>query len=241
MANDALEKVRKSLRESLTPKQRRGLMHDRFVLLKRERDLTDKERFNLDGWCQNYPELGLAYRLKEDFYALYDATDPTDAGIRFETWKQSITPEVRDAFGDLVRAWTNWEPWITNYFHHPVTNAYTECLNSLIRVLSRLGRGYSFEALRAKILFTESSHKHTLTRPKFERNAAEKPLKQSNKTIKRFTLDNDILGYGTGVGEPAPEPYRERSDSVLHREPPGAKNYGADISTLIALIEAGKL
>lgn len=28
MANDALERVRKSLRESLTPKQRRGLMHD---------------------------------------------------------------------------------------------------------------------------------------------------------------------------------------------------------------------
>ncbi|MFZ8286734.1 transposase, partial [Staphylococcus aureus] len=43
MANDALEKVRKGLREQLTPKQRRGLMHDRFVLLKRERDLNDQE------------------------------------------------------------------------------------------------------------------------------------------------------------------------------------------------------
>ncbi len=43
MANDALEKIRKSLREQLTTKQRRGLMHDRFVLLKRERDLTPQE------------------------------------------------------------------------------------------------------------------------------------------------------------------------------------------------------
>ncbi|MDP0919330.1 transposase, partial [Klebsiella pneumoniae] len=69
MANDALEKVRKGLREQLTPKQRRGLMHDRFVLLKRERDLNDQELLLLDGWTKNYPELGAAYRLKEDFCA----------------------------------------------------------------------------------------------------------------------------------------------------------------------------
>ena len=59
MANAALEKVRKSLREQLTPKQRRGLMHDRFALLKRERDLNDQERPLIDGWTKNNPELGL--------------------------------------------------------------------------------------------------------------------------------------------------------------------------------------
>ena len=72
MANDAVEKVRKSLREQLTPKQRPGLMHDRFVLLKRERDVNDKEALLLDGWTKNYPELGAAYRLKEGFYAVYE-------------------------------------------------------------------------------------------------------------------------------------------------------------------------
>ncbi|TNY02509.1 transposase, partial [Escherichia coli] len=66
------EKVRKGLREQLTPKQRRGLMHDRFVLLKRERDLNDQELLLLDGWTKNYPELGAAYRLKEDFCAIYE-------------------------------------------------------------------------------------------------------------------------------------------------------------------------
>ena len=35
--------------------------------------------------------------------------------------------------------------------------------------MNRPGRGYSFEALRAKILFTEGAHKHKLSRPKFER------------------------------------------------------------------------
>lgn len=70
MATDAVGKVRKSLREQLTPKQRRGLTHDRFVLLKRERDLNEKEVLLLDGWTKSRPELGAAYRLKERFYGI---------------------------------------------------------------------------------------------------------------------------------------------------------------------------
>lgn len=93
MANDALERVRKSLREQLTPKQRRGLMNDRFVFLKRERDLTDIEAFMLDGWCQNYPELGLVYRQKESFYSIYDAKSPSEAKALFNAWLHNLTPE----------------------------------------------------------------------------------------------------------------------------------------------------
>jgi hypothetical protein len=48
-----------------------------------------------------------------------------------------------------------------------VRKSLRESLNSLIRVMNRLGRGYSFEALRAKILFAEGAHKHKLSRPKF--------------------------------------------------------------------------
>ncbi len=111
MANDALEKVRKSFREQLTPKQRRGLIHDRFVLLKRERDLNDQERLLMDGWTKNSPELGLAYRLKEEFYRVYEGLGgPEDALRRYEAWNRSVTPEVRDAFHDLICAWSNWQP-----------------------------------------------------------------------------------------------------------------------------------
>ena len=149
MANDAMEKVRKGLRERLTTKQRRGLMHDRYVLLRRERDLTDKDSLLLSGWLKNYDELGIAYRLKEDFFGIYDAQSPDEAQGRYLEWKSRITPEVAPAFTDLVRAWDNWTPWILGYFDHPVTNAYTESLNSLIRVMDRLGRGYS-QGLRTR-------------------------------------------------------------------------------------------
>lgn len=90
----------------------------------------------------------------------------------------------------LIRAWTNWQPWIIKYFEHPVTNAYTESLNSLIRVMNRLGRGYSFEALRAKILFTEGAHKHKLSRPKFERKREPVPVRGHE------LFADDSVGYG---------------------------------------------
>ena len=242
MANDAMERVRKSLRESLTPKQRRGLMHDRFVLLKRERDLNDKERLNLDGWTKNYPELGEAYRLKEQFFGIYDAASPDEAQAKFIQWQKSIPSEIADAFADIERAWGNWTMPILNYFNHPVTNAYTESLNSLIRVMNRLGRGYSFEALRAKILFAEGAHKHKLSRPKFERKERRQV---EPEPVMMYGLPGNFKNFEIGeslarmVPKPAPEPKPYIPKSTDSEKP--EKNYGVDISTLIRMIENGEL
>jgi transposase len=224
MANDAMERVRKNQRERLTAKQRRGLMHDRFILLKRDRDLTDHERLLLSGWIQNYPELGQAYRLKEAFYGIYDAQSTDEAQASYIQWERSLTPEIAPFFSDITRAWGNWTWPILAYFDHPVTNAYTESLNNLIRVMNRLGRGYSFEALRAKILFAEGAHKHENSRPKFERQPAE-----IKTQLPSFDKD-----------------YRSRSISKVTFPSPTKpeaqeKNYGADISTPIHMIENEEL
>ncbi len=216
MANEALERVRKSFRESLTPKQRRGLMHDRFILLKRESELNDKEVSIVAGWLNNYPELGLAYRLKEDFFNIYKVNSRSEALLRLTDWEKSITPNVRDAFSDLIKAWRNWQPYILNYFEHPVTNAYTESLNSLIRVMDRLGRGYSFEALRAKILFAEGAFKKQLIKPKFERRNAP---------------DYASIGYAM-VDDFAKYQQQPQQTEI---------NYGVDISTLVSMIENGEI
>lgn len=146
-------------------------------------------------------------------------TSKEDALTRYEAWSKSVPPEIRPHFEDLIRAFTNWQPWILNYFDHKVTPAYTESLNSLIRVMDRIDRGYSFEALRAKILFTEGAHKHKLSRPKFERIRSVEP---------DYGIPADAMGYCAFVAEPHEQ-----------HEPP--KNYGADINTLIELLESGKL
>ena len=121
----------------------------------------------------------------------------------------------------------------TDHDYH-VTNAYTESLNSLIRVMNRLGRGYSFEALRAKILFTEGIHSNKQKRPRFERKREAEPVEMG------YGLPDDAIDYGLPVMEKVrsmrpPEVYDP------HKHEKREKNYGADISTLIRMIEAGEL
>ncbi len=155
MANQALETIRKQLREGLSPKERRGLMHDRFILLKRHNELTEMDKITFDLWTNKYPSLSIAYNLKESFFDLWDSDSRQKAYLKYHDWKAEIPNELQMAFEPLTWAVDNWEEEIFAYFDHRVTNAYTESLNSLIRLVNRLGRGYSFEALRAKILFTK--------------------------------------------------------------------------------------
>ncbi|WP_420883040.1 transposase [Trinickia caryophylli] len=121
------------------------------------------------------------------------------------------------------------------YFDHPVTNAYTESLNNLIRVMNRLGRGYSFEALRAKILFAEGAFKRTNSRPKFEQRVKPREIGDMLK----HGVPDDAMGMGVVdlvvVEKPGKAP-RERIAST--HEP---KNHGVDISTLARLIEEGEI
>lgn len=190
-----------------------------MIVLRREHTLTDQEALTLSGWVRNYPDLGVAHRLKEEFFKIYDHKTRNDALTAFVAWDASVTPDIRWAFQDLIRVWRNWQPYILNYFDHLVTNAYTESLNNLIRSMDRRGRGYSFDALRAKMLFTESAHKHTLRRPKFER---------------RQQRQHDVANYGV------PMMFYGVMNSP-HEPEESMKNYGADINTLAELFESGQL
>lgn len=140
-----------------------------------------------------------------------------------------------------MRAWSNWTPWILEYFNHPITNAYTESLNSLIRVMNRLGRGYSFEALRAKILFAEGVHKRTNSRPKFERKKA--PTQAFNEILD-WNGHEDMKGIGLArthffdMPRVTRKPPPKASPTELPELP---KNYGVDISILTRMLENGEL
>jgi transposase len=160
LANLGVERIRKDLRASLTPTVRRGLMHDRFILLKRRRHLDDREALLLDVWLNSFPELRDAYELKEEFYDIWDtAADSNEARVLYEIWISGLTAKIEPVFRDLKSALTNWNQEIFAYFDHRVTNAYTEALNGLAKMANRLGRGYSFDVIRAKMLFNDAPKK----------------------------------------------------------------------------------
>lgn len=190
MANESLDKVRKALRDELTPKERRGLKKDRYVLLKRKRDLDVKEQIYLQAWCEQFPVLKIAYELKEGFYAIWEQptkTTSAEAKALYDEWVKQVQPEVAEHFLPLITAFDNWHPEIFAYFDSPVTNAYTESLNSLIRVADRVGRGYTFEVLRAKMLYTYGIQK--VEKPAYNRNAFKASERVAEAPSLPFTTD----------------------------------------------------
>lgn len=98
MANQALDSVRKALRDKMTAKERRTLMRERFILLKRKHDLNERELFLLDTWLGNIPDLKEAYELKEEFYWIFDTNDPYEGIERYNQWKsRCLASNSKDA------------------------------------------------------------------------------------------------------------------------------------------------
>jgi len=161
MANQAVEQVRKDMRQSLSDRQRRTLMHDRYLLLKRKRDLTEKDILLLETWKANLPVLAAAYDHKEAFYDVWEASTYDDALKRYFAWQEQTPQEIRFAFTSIALTVETWGDEIFAAFHFAgaVTNAYVESLNGLAKIANRLGRGYSFEAIRAKVLYSHGLQK----------------------------------------------------------------------------------
>ena len=154
MANECLETVRKAIRTELSDAQRKGLMHDRYILLHRFADLDESKRLILDTWTGNFPDLKAAYWLKESFFNIWQNSQRDQAETAYQDWKARIPPHLEASFQPLLTAMNNWHEPIFAYFDHAVSNAYTEALNGLIKTAQRNSRGFSFEVLRAKVLET---------------------------------------------------------------------------------------
>lgn len=153
MATNALEEIRRKMRDTMSPGDRRKLMRSRFLLLKRHRDLSPEARDTVQSWTSGLPTLSAAYATKEAFYAIFDLKDRVQALKAYNHWRDHIPPEVMGAFRPVITSVDNWEREVFAYFDHRATNAVAEALNGVARVINRDGRGYSFQAMRAKMIY----------------------------------------------------------------------------------------
>lgn len=171
MANHALDSVRRTLRDGLNLTERRKLLRSRHLILRRRKDLNERDFTAMQEWTNSVPVLFNAYQAKEDFFDIYECKTKAEAMELYDTWKACLDKRTAAAFFELIRAVDNWRPEIFNYFDFPgATNAYTEAANGMAKVANRMGRGYSFDAIRAKILFGQAPH---IKRPKFGETALE--------------------------------------------------------------------
>ncbi len=165
MLSEAVETVRKEIRAELSDRQRREMMHDRFLLLKRNRDLSERDRIILEAWLGTFPRLKAVYERKEEFYTVYDARTEEEAWNQYMAWfDRVVSSGVFDAFLNFTLAIEHWGEFVWNYFTHRYTGSFVEGANSLARSVDRQGRGYSLAVLRARLLYGQHSLRQTKRR-----------------------------------------------------------------------------
>ncbi len=171
MANEALERVRKEHRASLPIKGRLQLKDDRWMMLTNPDRLDAGRHMLLEEMLERFPLLKQAYAAKEGFRAVWQTESIDQAKAAYDKWAAELPEDIKPAFHDLTRAMGNWREEIFAYFDTRITNAYTESFNAVAKMTNRLGRGYSFEVLRAKLLLMHSCHK--MERPVYVRPERE--------------------------------------------------------------------
>lgn len=155
--NQALDKVRNWARRQagIRKNPRKG----RRLLQTSRHNLTPKTKALVDALLASNPLLDAAWHAKEAFYDVFAAKERAAAEQLFEAWKDNIPDAVRQEFEPIAKMVDNWHAEIFAFFDYPLTNAYTEARNGLIKIANRAGRGYSFDTIRAKALLMETSEK----------------------------------------------------------------------------------
>lgn len=222
MANDSIEKVRKAIRKGLETKDRLKLKDDRFVLLAREGAYSDKERAKLEKWTEMYPVLGAAYKAKEAFHDIYTRRSKDDAQKAAQEWLASMDKDVAWAFRENMGALQSWWTEIFNHYDFPTSNAYTESINNIAKGMNRMGRGYSFDVIRAPLLFNDDARKDTRTTIR----------KKTRKAVEPTSMGLVIGGVSLSRMATYSRTYEDVYDDV-------AVEYGPYLPTLAKKLEAG--
>ncbi len=151
--NEALDAVRKKEFSKADEEERKLMKKKRFVILKRQKTLTDKETETINALRQKNDTLYTAYLLKEQVLDIFDEQNQKSAIDRFETWFANVTTSGVTQFDKVVKTIKTYFDGIKNYFKHRITNAGAEAINNKINVIKRMAYGYrDLEYFKLKIL-----------------------------------------------------------------------------------------
>ncbi len=147
------------------PSQSRTLKGDRKILLKRAHEVSNRERPHHGELDRRIPTTAGRLRAQGTFLRHLGRYHTAPAEAALDEWIATIPKGQKEVWSDLVRAVGNWREEIMTYFETdmPVTNAYTESINRLAKDKNREGRGYSFEVMRARMLYTTKHKKKAPT------------------------------------------------------------------------------
>lgn len=155
LLNRAIEAERRSYQSSLSDEERKRMKkHTRWLLLKRESNLTETNRTHLEQLKSANERLYELYLLKESFLSIFTKENSLSmARDAIFSWIREIMSLDFDALKRFAKSILSRIRNILSWFKNPISNAKAEGINNVIRTLLKRSYGYkNFEYFRLKVL-----------------------------------------------------------------------------------------
>lgn len=200
MGNNVIDAIRKSARSNLSSKQRLTLKDERFLLMSRAANLSEYDIERLKIWFAKVPLLAEAYYCKELFMQIYEQDCKESALEVMTNIETGMNPLLHPWFSELLTAMRNWRTEILTWYDFPISNAYTESVNRLAKDMNRMGRGYSFDVIRARLLLDNKARKPTTRVVRAHKNSSSSSVDfYANHAALKVGPDERIVEYGPHI------------------------------------------
>ena len=152
-ANWAVDQVRRRGRKERNASTKSPWWKARWHLLRKQEALTEQQMERVKALLQEDELVRRAYVLKERLRHWYQHKSLERATTEFPDLVQAMLSSDIPEYKTLANTMLAWRTEILAYFLYPFTNGFTECTNTKIKLLKRIGYGIpSFQKLRNRIL-----------------------------------------------------------------------------------------
>lgn len=155
LLNRAIEDERRAYQQTLVAEDRRMIKrHSRWVLLRREKNLTDTHKDHLLELQKVNQRLFQLYVLKEDFLSIFDDhLTRRQACQAIIHWVRKIQQLDFIALKRFSKSILRRFRAVLDWMKHPVSNGKAEGINNVIKTLIKRAYGYkNFDYFRLKVL-----------------------------------------------------------------------------------------
>jgi transposase len=152
--NDAVDKTRRAENRELYKMQDKTLLKTKYLWLKSEENLTDKQRIAFESLKGLELETAKVWAFKENFRQFFACQTFYGAETFFHHWHEAAIALDNRHLSQVAEMLRNHLDGLLAYIRHRVTNAIAEGLNGQIQHIKAAARGFRrFTNFRIAILF----------------------------------------------------------------------------------------
>jgi transposase len=142
LANKAVDKVRRDEHRQLKQDGDNRLAKTKYVWLRSQENLTEKQESVLENVFTLRLETGKAWAYKELLRDLWGHNDAASATVYFNDWYRRVIHTKLEPIKKLARTIKERLKYVVSYCTHRITNAVAEGMNSKIMSIKRRVGGY---------------------------------------------------------------------------------------------------